>query len=526
VTEPAARIRKGPHAGDYEVAGRRVYGFSKTKAHKFSKGLEIHKLGEVALGLANKANGGDLLWVKEIVMADDPTRKARGIGMKLAEYRKEKADLGTEAHRAIEQVEMGAAVSEQPGHLRPWVEGYLACKAEVGFRVLGCEQTIINLSVGYGGTADLLPIVVPGVGPAVGDNKTGVVYPDVAIQLAAYAHGEHLIVDDALADMPKVSLETGFVLDVKEHGTTLRAVHLEPAWAAWLACVDLRRWTDDDEPHVLSEPLTGRHAERVAWVAGRLAAITALGREHPIVEQLARSWPDGVPGPKRSDEWTGDHVDRLARLLDAAEAAAETPFGAPDPAASLTLPWGQPDQRTLDGLIARLAALPDDIARRVQVQAKGGDLPVPNLRKGPAHVTRGHVDKLVGLLAEAEADLAQRRQTALALVDGMRCSEAEAAQRAGGDLARLTAAQLDVLRALSTAVVDGLVAANGDGRLVTTSKAAAALIDRRGDEAACLAALGDRAPTSLSALCADPTLVALAWAAGTTNQPTKETNAA
>jgi hypothetical protein len=522
VTQPVHRIRKGPAAGDYEVAGRRLYGFSRTKGMKFSKGLEIHKLGEVTLALANKANGGDLLWVREVVMADDPTKKARGIGMKLAEYRQEKADLGTQAHAAIEQVEMGASVSEQPGHLRSWVEGYLACKADIGFRTVATEQTVVNLSVGYAGTCDLI-LDVPGVGLAIADNKTGIVYADVAIQLTAYANGEHVLdADGALADMPPVSTVTGFVLDVKEHGTSLRAVHLEPAWPAWLACVDLRRWADEDEPKVLTGPLVGLHPARVAWVRDRIERIAKVPE---ALEALRACWPEGVPTPKQSEQWTGSHIDAIDPVLGAIEGKVlGEPFGGPrDPVrVGYELPWGPPTPEALERTIDRLKALPDDVQRRVAAQAKAGDDPVPNLAHRAAFVTRRHLDRLEELLAEAEADVEKRTHVALAAIDSLGCSKAEADRRFG-DAATISAERLALLRQMVTAKVDGLLGVNGDGLVVTTTKASALLLGRHGDEATCLAAVAADVQ-SLSALCAEPALVAACWAASPISTPDTDTD--
>lgn len=92
-------------------------------------------------------------------------------------------------------------------------------------------------------------------------------------------------------------------------------------------------------------------------------------------ERLKAVWPEGVPGPKRSDAWRAVDYGPIAKALDRIEAAAATSFTDPPPAEPRRVPdphrstalrtpsidEGEPvDEATIAATVAGIEALPKD----------------------------------------------------------------------------------------------------------------------------------------------------------------------
>lgn len=120
--------------------------------------------------------------------------------------------IGTHVHECIE-----ASIHEEeipnptPEHMRHYEAWKLAFKP----RFLLSEATVYNRQVGYAGTLDIVADI-NGITTLV-DVKTGKnIYPDVALQLAAYANGEFIGVLDEERVMPKI--EAAAVLHLRMTG--------------------------------------------------------------------------------------------------------------------------------------------------------------------------------------------------------------------------------------------------------------------------------------------------------------------
>ena len=133
---------------------------------------------------------------------------------------------GSDIHAII------AAGTEPPSDLRPYVDPYHRWIREHQVEVIAQEVPIINLTEGYGGTADLV-CRFAGMTWVI-DLKTGTgVYPEYHAQVAAYAHAEH--------GLP-VAIDAGGVLHLAEGGPALHIVDLEPAYRAFLAAAEVARY--------------------------------------------------------------------------------------------------------------------------------------------------------------------------------------------------------------------------------------------------------------------------------------------
>lgn len=160
--------------------------------------------------------------------------------------RDEAGDRGTRIHKAAEQLVLGTNIKPvlRPDDLPYWYSFLRWYHEHAHMKWLSSETTIINRTFGYAGTLDAV-IRLGGVTGIV-DIKTGrTVRPTWALQQAAYAHGETILLRDG-RELPFTPLTTGWVLWVRpeaEGGTLLVNVPVDAnAFEAFLAAMDLYRF--------------------------------------------------------------------------------------------------------------------------------------------------------------------------------------------------------------------------------------------------------------------------------------------
>ena len=108
------------------------------------------------------------------------------------QIRDEAADAGSEAHRAIELYSLGEDVPELSEKAQASFDNFLEFVKEYEPTWEASELTVYNQTHKYAGTLDFIAnIPALGEGLTLGDIKTGKgVYPEVALQLAAYRFAE------------------------------------------------------------------------------------------------------------------------------------------------------------------------------------------------------------------------------------------------------------------------------------------------------------------------------------------------
>ena len=161
-------------------------------------------------------------------------------------------DRGSRIHAAIEAILRREAhnVDARDTHAVEGARAWLNQMArERGLRPLLVESFVLNETVGYGGTVDLVAELDGEVwlldwktGKSVADPK-GVVYRDHRLQLAAYARSEFegRIGDSTRYELPAVA-RFGIV-HVTDGGTKLYPVAVDEGdWIAFRACIALYRW--------------------------------------------------------------------------------------------------------------------------------------------------------------------------------------------------------------------------------------------------------------------------------------------
>lgn len=169
------------------------------------------------------------------------------------------AELGSAVHGLAEAHSLGQQLRDMSDDEQRMVDNYLAFLDDFHPTFEATEATVANRTHGYAGTLDALlrfPTDVPEVGGrlCVVDYKTGKTgpYPEWALQLAAYAHAEHLWLPDG-AEIPMPRIDGACVLRIRPDGYALHAMQADDevfAVFAQAACALARALHDDAESWV------------------------------------------------------------------------------------------------------------------------------------------------------------------------------------------------------------------------------------------------------------------------------------
>lgn len=198
------------------------------------------------------------------------------------------SELGTAVHFATEGYDYGddvdtvmaAVAAEHPQvdseavalHLLRWIEA----RAEFGIIPTHIERTVAHAGVGYAGTLDrachfrypeVRDLIHAGCDRAhVLDVKTGSkVWPDVALQLSAYANATHWW--DAATDTVtpidgELCTDVGIVAALHSDDCAVYPVALHEAWVTYCAAMVVWQWNEEHKPHVVGPALS---LPTVAW---------------------------------------------------------------------------------------------------------------------------------------------------------------------------------------------------------------------------------------------------------------------
>jgi hypothetical protein len=179
--------------------------------------------------------------------------------LKRAPYRNmtKKGDIGTAVHTAIDSWIGGEPVVENLD-LLPYVGAAISFMDDQVEKVIHSEVTIFNRTYKYAGTTDSIVTLKDGR-TAIVDWKSGkAIYPEVALQLAAYANGEFIGTDDGETLDPP-SIDVGIVVHLPGDGNyTSREVPLTPRlWKTFQALRTVQLWKDDYEADALGKAHKG-----------------------------------------------------------------------------------------------------------------------------------------------------------------------------------------------------------------------------------------------------------------------------
>jgi hypothetical protein len=161
------------------------------------------------------------------------------------------SELGTNVHKVIELHEEGKIPDdvEEDEELSPYLDAWQKLVEKHKLEVIGSELQLVHTFHGYAGSTDHF-VVSPDFGPVILDVKTGKrVYPNVAMQLAAYAHANHRWDGEKLIRWGSdVRKDLGLVAKIARTPTgkvtaNLYTVNLRVGWDAFRACLELHKFS-------------------------------------------------------------------------------------------------------------------------------------------------------------------------------------------------------------------------------------------------------------------------------------------
>lgn len=153
------------------------------------------------------------------------------------------ADLGTSVHHAVEAIQ-GRDHEGWSEDVAPFMVSFLAWHDHFKPEILVSEGTIFNRAYDYAGTLDIIARI-DGLNWLI-DAKSGKgVYPEHALQIAAYAQGEFIGHQDGTEEVMPI-IDKGAVLHLRPDGYHFVPVNIgKEVFDSFLFARELFRWTDD-----------------------------------------------------------------------------------------------------------------------------------------------------------------------------------------------------------------------------------------------------------------------------------------
>ena len=169
--------------------------------------------------------------------------------------RERKANIGSAVHAQAEAFALGAPLPEPDKDVVPYVAAFRDFLDVWQPRIEATEATVYNRAVGYAGTLDAI-MELPTLGLVLVDLKTGKdIYPEAALQLAAYRYAEFIGMPDG-TEAPVPSVEGCAVLHLREDGWDLLPVIADATvFATFRHCIEVFRWSDETSRGVIGSPM-------------------------------------------------------------------------------------------------------------------------------------------------------------------------------------------------------------------------------------------------------------------------------
>lgn len=190
--------------------------------------------------------------------AGDPSALEPAVGwLKGAPYRdREKAaDLGTAIHGWAEAHVIGKPMPEPPPEVAPYLAQFQRFLADFAPDYIPemAEAPVFNSTESYAGTLDAIARI--GDLTFLIDYKTGKgVYPEAALQLAAYSRAEFVAMPDG-SERPLPKIDGAAVLHLQKDGYALIPARIDDdVYRGFLYCREIFRFVEEVSKSTLSEP--------------------------------------------------------------------------------------------------------------------------------------------------------------------------------------------------------------------------------------------------------------------------------
>lgn len=237
---------------------------------------------------------------------------------------------GSAVHRIAEAIATGDPIDPLDRDRHP---GYAAAIeswfAEHRPTVVHCEATVWNTTDRYAGSADLHFKFRAGRTVCVLDWKTSKRYgPEMAAQLAAYAHGTELTTRTSHTPIEAPTVKKGYVVKLADDGSwEMREVNLAAGRKLFAAARHIHdlysigaTFTDTATKPAVADPL----ADERTTIRARIEKIRA---ENPdALRAVAAEWPTDIVTPKHGGPTSLEHCRWVDAFLAGIEARYEISF--------------------------------------------------------------------------------------------------------------------------------------------------------------------------------------------------------
>jgi hypothetical protein len=248
----ARRINSGS-GHRYEIGGEKVPGVTSILSAGIPKGALVNWAAECSARYA--VNHWDELAAMPVADRLDPIVKARH------EERNKAAARGTRIHGYAERLLAGEEV-DVPDDFRGHVDQCLTFLAAWDIQEIAVEVTVVNRARWYMGTADLLARVGDSLDVWLFDWKTGKpgIWPETALQLAAYAHAETMLVPgpepDGFSEIAFPQIACAAAVDLQPDTYEVRPVDIsDETFFTFLYAQQVARFTTADRADYVGPPL-------------------------------------------------------------------------------------------------------------------------------------------------------------------------------------------------------------------------------------------------------------------------------
>ena len=458
----------------------------------------------VATGIAMRPD------LQDLALTDDKQTVQEAADQAL-EAARSAANKGTARHKIAERITTAADAFDVAAELRPWATQYGQLLDDHGIVIKQREIVLLNMTVGYAGTADGLAL--HDGRKRVFDLKTGSAgWFDQSMQLSAYANAEYALVEDRLVPLPDdLDRELALVISVPAEGgqdePCVYGMELAEAWECFKAAAILKQIRADKRgPVGITLEPTHRFSDTyVEWIRNRLAEHRT---DNPAIVTMFQAWKLAAYGERPSSELTTDELEACLTALCDLEAREQVPF----PTATYPHPHGpRISTETAEAIQSRIDALPQWC--RAEVLAQKAKL---------ASVDQWRVvdaEEFEQVLGPAESAAVSLQQAVDALLEDVEPALVLAVADLVGNLHQLWSwTDFDIASRAFDALADGWLTFGDDGWQINPT-IVDRLVDKHGSKADATKAIRQRVadlglditvPRSLGDCCTDPVLVALA----------------
>lgn len=164
------------------------------------------------------------------------------------------ADLGTRVHEAFEAYMLDKPMPSWPDDIAPYMESAVQFLKDFEVLVEMTEASVFNRTQRYAGTLDAI-VTINGERWLI-DGKTGGVWPEAALQMAAYAHAEFIGRPDK-AEEPMPKIDRAAVLDLKPDGYRFVPVDIgEDVYYAFLYAREVFKFQEEISKRCIGDDVT------------------------------------------------------------------------------------------------------------------------------------------------------------------------------------------------------------------------------------------------------------------------------